>query len=269
MSDKKKPKQELYEIEKIMGKKVDKNKIHFFVKWKGYANKHNTWEPIENFMDLEYLESKIEEFDHDSKRISSKHRKLKEYRENMSIEEESEEEYDEEGNVKKMVLKKISPKKKRKKSKRRKKSKSQNARNVKFYENNEDDEEEYIPKTQIDKIPKYNHSKNYNNFYKRYKIKNNNKNSNNLVKESKKFQAKHRNKEPFKNNIKNLKRKRKSRKRQKQDSPILSFEELTEFPKRRLNLNTNKWLKKSKRENFVDMSETTVEKSVQKYYQRH
>ncbi len=40
-----------YILEKVIGKKLVKGKIMYFVKWKGFGENDNTWEPIENFSD--------------------------------------------------------------------------------------------------------------------------------------------------------------------------------------------------------------------------
>ena len=253
----KKQKQDFYEIDKIMGKKMENNKMFFLVKWKGYANKHNTWEPIENFVDIEFLHSKIDQFDHNVQRISSKHKKLKEYRENMSIEEESEEEYDEEGKARKFVMKKISPKKKnRKPSKKSKKIKTQTT--VKYYPQ-DDNDEEYIPEEEMHKFYDYEEAQKYMNKLVKKQIKQNHKYIMYPVKNNTQIQY-----ENFYDNKNNTgeKRKRKSQRKKIVESPILSFEELTEFPKRRLQGLFNKNFKNhNKQNNIVDMSETTVEKS--------
>jgi hypothetical protein len=122
-------KSDLFEIEKIMGKKVEKNSIYFLVKWKGYPNKENTWEPIEHFMNLKFLLEKVEEFDHNLNRISNKHKKVIEYRENMSIEEESDEERDSQGRVKKFV--KRQSKRRQSLSRSKRKVRAKMSRNVK------------------------------------------------------------------------------------------------------------------------------------------
>ena len=91
---------DLYEIEKIVGKKIEREKIFYFVKWKNFATKFNSWEPKDHFVNSEFLTEKIQEFDFNVLRISKKHQKISNYRENMSIEEESADEYNEKGKLK-------------------------------------------------------------------------------------------------------------------------------------------------------------------------
>ena len=48
------------EIEKVVDKRVDSDgQVKYFVKWKGYSNEENTWEPIENIE----ADAMIEEFE--------------------------------------------------------------------------------------------------------------------------------------------------------------------------------------------------------------
>lgn len=42
---------EQFIVEKVTGKKVLKGKIMYYVKWKGFPENENTWEPIDNFQD--------------------------------------------------------------------------------------------------------------------------------------------------------------------------------------------------------------------------
>jgi len=51
---------EVYEVEKLLEKKVKKGKTEYLVKWKGYEDEaENTWEPVENLD----CEDKIQEFE--------------------------------------------------------------------------------------------------------------------------------------------------------------------------------------------------------------
>ena len=37
-----------YAVEKIIGKKIEDNEIHYLIKWEGYPKDQSTWEPLEN-----------------------------------------------------------------------------------------------------------------------------------------------------------------------------------------------------------------------------
>ena len=51
---------EEYSVEKILKKSSDHNgKVHYFIKWNGYEEKDNTWEPIDNL----FCKDLIEEFE--------------------------------------------------------------------------------------------------------------------------------------------------------------------------------------------------------------
>lgn len=47
----------VYAAERIMKKRVRKNKVEYYVKWKGWKPKHNTWEPEENILDPRLIQS--------------------------------------------------------------------------------------------------------------------------------------------------------------------------------------------------------------------
>ncbi len=40
--------EEEYEVERVVDKKVKHGKVEYFIKWKGYPDNENTWEPKEN-----------------------------------------------------------------------------------------------------------------------------------------------------------------------------------------------------------------------------
>ena len=50
---------EEFEVEEICGKEIRNGDLYYFIKWKGYSEPWNTWEPVENI----YARNKIEEFE--------------------------------------------------------------------------------------------------------------------------------------------------------------------------------------------------------------
>ncbi|XP_074032132.1 uncharacterized protein isoform X2 [Leptinotarsa decemlineata] len=60
-----------YEVEKILKKRVRKGVVEYFIKWKGYGSKSNTWEPGSNILD----HTLIKNLEFKNKRKSKKCRK--------------------------------------------------------------------------------------------------------------------------------------------------------------------------------------------------
>lgn len=48
---------DVYEVEKICDAKVVKNKTFYLVKWLGYPDSQNTWEPSSNILDKDPIEN--------------------------------------------------------------------------------------------------------------------------------------------------------------------------------------------------------------------
>ncbi|XP_002737498.1 uncharacterized protein LOC100369045 [Saccoglossus kowalevskii] len=48
--------QEVYEAERLLRKRTRKGAVEYLVKWKGWSNKYNSWEPEENILDPQLME---------------------------------------------------------------------------------------------------------------------------------------------------------------------------------------------------------------------
>jgi len=61
MPPKKTEEPETFEVEKLVDMKMEGRKKLYLVKWKGYAAKHNTWEPKSNLKGFEEEMAELEE----------------------------------------------------------------------------------------------------------------------------------------------------------------------------------------------------------------
>ncbi len=52
---------ELWEVESIVGKRTRRNQVQYLVKWKGYSEWENTWEPLASLIDVQ---ESIDQFEH-------------------------------------------------------------------------------------------------------------------------------------------------------------------------------------------------------------
>lgn len=62
-----------FAVEKILNKRTNNGIVEYFLKWVGYDDKYNTWEPIKN-LDCKEL---ISQFDEKLERNKQKHKKTK------------------------------------------------------------------------------------------------------------------------------------------------------------------------------------------------
>ena len=48
--------EEIYEVEKVVGKRIHQGKVEYLLKWKGYSSNDNTWEPEDSLDCSELLQ---------------------------------------------------------------------------------------------------------------------------------------------------------------------------------------------------------------------
>lgn len=61
-----------YEVENIVGKKIVKGKVFYKVKWEGYRSDLNTWEPLDNLLNVINM---IEDYEEFNSKANSKRKK--------------------------------------------------------------------------------------------------------------------------------------------------------------------------------------------------
>uniref|UniRef100_W6NGD0 Chromo domain containing protein n=1 Tax=Haemonchus contortus TaxID=6289 RepID=W6NGD0_HAECO len=61
----------VFAVEALLKERKRKGKIEYLVKWKGWGNKHNTWEPRENVLDDRLFEEFQKQKQKNKKRSSS------------------------------------------------------------------------------------------------------------------------------------------------------------------------------------------------------
>lgn len=100
----------LYEVDRLVAKRINNGQTEYEVKWKGYSEKHNTWEPEEN-MKKKWLERYERSHNLPVKKTPKKKRAYTKKKTNKVLKEEdleSEEEYEVEKILDKKWVEKLS-----------------------------------------------------------------------------------------------------------------------------------------------------------------
>ncbi|XP_057339812.1 histone-lysine N-methyltransferase SUV39H2-like isoform X1 [Microplitis mediator] len=66
----------IYEVEKILDKKIKDNEVIYYIKWKNWSSDHNTWEPVTNLTDCSAL---IEAYEKNQIDLLNKFRELENF----------------------------------------------------------------------------------------------------------------------------------------------------------------------------------------------
>ena len=79
-----------YEVEKIIGKKMNGNSKEYLIKWKGYSEDESTWEPESN---LENARLSIEKFEYSIKKQEKKLNNKKRIKQSININKAKKEDF--------------------------------------------------------------------------------------------------------------------------------------------------------------------------------
>jgi len=74
-SDTEEPVEEEYVVEKILKKRINKGKVEYYLKWVGYSEEENTWEPSDNLDCPELIQKYEDELKSKEQAEKSKKRK--------------------------------------------------------------------------------------------------------------------------------------------------------------------------------------------------
>jgi hypothetical protein len=83
-------------VEKIIAKKMENGEAKYLIKWEGYGDEFNTWEPLVNLTNIQGM---IQEFDEENKKRPSKCVKSKEMKESKELKESKEQKNVKNGHV--------------------------------------------------------------------------------------------------------------------------------------------------------------------------
>lgn len=64
--------EEEYQVEKIIDRRVNKGVVEYFLKWRGFSELENTWEPEENLNCTELLKEFKREYEENAKKDTAK-----------------------------------------------------------------------------------------------------------------------------------------------------------------------------------------------------
>ncbi|XP_014217049.1 histone-lysine N-methyltransferase SUV39H2 [Copidosoma floridanum] len=75
----------VYEVETVLGKKIENGKSFYFIKWKNWSSQYNTWEPLENLTNCSDL---LKEFEDGRSKVLERFQKFTNYYPDVSLMEQ-------------------------------------------------------------------------------------------------------------------------------------------------------------------------------------